>query len=249
MMSGARARFTDPGGYAMAVLLVTLAVMGVAISVAMPVWRTVVQRDKEEELIFRGRQYARAIGLFQRRFANAYPPSFDVLIEQKFLRKKFKDPMSADGEFQILYQGSALALPGGRGTQSTQTGRQAGSGSSAFGAGAGSGAGNRQGGLSTMTTTIGRPGPGPQGGVVGVASKSTDKSIRILDGRSVYNQWQFIWLPTQAPGRGSGANQPGGRGGRGGQPGGVGMPSGPGQGRGRGGGPFGLPGQGPGGGR
>lgn len=241
MMPGSPARPTDQGGYAMAVLLVMLAIMGIALSVAMPLWRTVVQREKEEELIFRGRQYARAIGLFQRRFANAYPPSFDVLVEQKFLRKKFKDPMTEDGEFQVLYQGSAAALPGGRGTQSGTTGGQMGGTSSAFGAGAGPGAGGRQGGLSTTTTIGGRAGAGLQGGVIGVASKSTDKSIRILDGRSKYSEWQFIWLPAAAPGRGGGANQPGGRGGgRGGQPG---MP---GQGR---GGQFEQPGRGPGGGR
>jgi type II secretory pathway pseudopilin PulG len=241
----------------MVVLLVALAIMGVALSVALPVWRTVVQREREEELVFRGRQYARAIGLFQRRFANAYPPSLDVLVEQKFLRKKFKDPMTEDGAFQVLYQGSALAVSGGRGTQAGATGRQMGGGSSASGAGAGSAAGGRQGGFSTTTATGGRGGAGPQGGVIGVASKSTDSSIRIFNGRSQYNEWVFIWQPTAAPGRGGGANQPGGRGGGASQPGGrggreeqggIGMPgAGTGQGRGQGSGRGGgrQPGSGP----
>ena len=90
----------------MVALLVTLAVMSVILGVAMPVWRTVVQREKEEELIFRGRQYARAIQLYQRKYAAAYPASIDVLVEQKFLRKKYKDPMTKSGEFEILYQGT-----------------------------------------------------------------------------------------------------------------------------------------------
>ena len=72
-------------GYAMAALLVTLAVMSVILGVAMPVWRTVVQREKEEELVFRGRQYARAIGLYQRKYAASYPASLDVLVEQRFV--------------------------------------------------------------------------------------------------------------------------------------------------------------------
>jgi type II secretory pathway pseudopilin PulG len=105
MKPGPGPRFTQQRGYAMAALLVTLAIMGVAISVAMPVWRTMVQREKEEELIFRGRQYVRAIRLFQGRYANAYPPSIDTLVEQKFLRKKYKDPMTEDGEFEVLHQG------------------------------------------------------------------------------------------------------------------------------------------------
>jgi type II secretory pathway pseudopilin PulG len=245
----------------MAALLVTLAIMGIAISVAMPVWRTVVQREKEEELIFRGRQYTRAIGLFQRRFANAYPPSFDVLVEQKFLRKKFKDPMTEDGTFEVLYQGSALAVIGARGAQAGTTGRQTGGGSGAFGAGGRSGASGQPGGLSTTFIIGGRGGVGPQGGVIGVASKSTEKSFRILDGRSQYNQWQFIWLPTAGPGRGGGVNQPGGRGGGvnqpGGRAGGVNQPGGRGgemnQPGGRGGrgeqGSFGVPGFGTGRGR
>ena len=59
-------------------------------------------REKEEELIFRGKQYARAIGLFQRKFANTAPPTIDVLVEQRFLRKKYKDPITND-DFQPIY--------------------------------------------------------------------------------------------------------------------------------------------------
>src|SRR5687767_7188517 len=58
-------------GYAMAALLVGLAVMAVVMSVAMPTWSHMIRREKEEELIFRGMQYARAINQYQRKFANA----------------------------------------------------------------------------------------------------------------------------------------------------------------------------------
>ena len=46
-------------GYAMAALLVSIGVMMLLMSVAMPVWRTQAQREKEAELIFRGEQIAR----------------------------------------------------------------------------------------------------------------------------------------------------------------------------------------------
>src|SRR5262245_30749128 len=75
-------------GYAMAALLVAMSIMAIMMTVAMPVWRQIAQREKEEELVFRGQQYARAVGLFERKFANAPPPSIDVLVQQKFLRKK-----------------------------------------------------------------------------------------------------------------------------------------------------------------
>ncbi len=97
-------------GYAMAALLVAIAVMGVAMTVALPAWRQQTQREKEEELIFRGRQYVRAVQLFQRKYAAAYPPDVDLLVRLKFLRKKYTDPMVKDGEFEILYQGSPMAV-------------------------------------------------------------------------------------------------------------------------------------------
>ena len=90
-------------GYAMAALLVSLGVMTVLMSVAMPVWRHQAQREKEAELIFRGEQYARAINLYQRKMGPGnFPPSIDVLVQQRFLRKKYKDPMTEDGEFEII---------------------------------------------------------------------------------------------------------------------------------------------------
>ncbi len=52
-------------GYAMAALLIALAVMAIVMSVAMPVWRHEALREKEAELVWRGEQYARAIALFR----------------------------------------------------------------------------------------------------------------------------------------------------------------------------------------
>src|SRR5260221_3172154 len=109
----------------MVALLIALSIMAILLTVAMPVWKQTAQREKEEELVFRGLQYAHAIGLFQRKFANAYPPSVDALVEQRFLRKKFKDPITND-DFAIIparatgpgaAQGSTC--PGARGATGT----------------------------------------------------------------------------------------------------------------------------------
>jgi type II secretory pathway pseudopilin PulG len=200
-------------GYAMAALLVTLSVMAIVLSVAMPTWSHMIRREKEAELIFRGTQYARAINQYQRKFANASPPSLDVLIEQRLLRKKFRDPLSPDkdGEFQLLYlQNQSTTggpLRGSRGTGSNPAG--------------------------AMTGSIG-PSPTARGAIVGVASKNTGQSILIYKGKNHYNEWQFIGMEmsTQA-GAGAGAGgragpQRGGRqgGGRqgGGREGGMGGP-------------------------
>src|SRR5262245_12129646 len=86
-------------GYAMAALLVALAVMAVLMSVALPVWRHDAQREKEEELIFRGQQYVRAIRLFQSK-TNSLPMRVDDLVQQRFLRKRYKDPITKE-DFEI----------------------------------------------------------------------------------------------------------------------------------------------------
>lgn len=224
-----------PAGYAMAALLVAMSIMAVMLTVAMPVWKQATQREKEEELIFRGMQYAHAIGLFQRKYANAYPPSLDVLVNEKFLRKKFKDPITKD-DFAPVLAG-----------QNTQGGTQVG--------GATTGRGGAQPPTPSPATqpagrggTIGASSPGGPGGgstgggIVGVTSKSKDKSIRLYNGRSHYNEWQFVWVQqVQNAGQGApGATTPGGRG-RGQGPG-TGPGTGPGV-----NGPF--PRGGPGGGR
>ncbi len=183
----------------MVALLVAIAVSGVLISVALPVWRTAIQREREEELVFRGRQYARAIQLYQRKYANAYPPTIEVLVEQRFLRKQYKDPVNKNADFEILYQ-STLAQrmatqSGRRGTPGPTQGRAVQGGAS-------------EGGLVTQGSAFGSQVAGPQGGVVGVASKSTAASIRALEGRTKYNEWQFVWIQPAAAGRAGRRGQP-----------------------------------------
>lgn len=196
-------------GYAMAALLVGMSVMAVLMSALLPVWSHLSTREKEEELVFRGNQYARAIGLFQRKFANTAPPSIDVLVEQRFLRKKYKDPITND-DFQPIYaNGAGLQVPGG-GPTAQRPGQSS--------------------NLSTPAQQTMQAGTGAQGGVIGVTSKSKDESIKVYNGRTHYNEWAFVYLQTaQRPGQsGVGGGIPvglPGQGGRGqqGQPGPFGM--------------------------
>jgi type II secretory pathway pseudopilin PulG len=220
-------------GYAMAALLVVVAVMAIAMSVALPTWRQMVQREKEQELIFRGQQYVRAIQLYQRRFAGAYPPDFDTLVKAHFLRKKYKDPMVDDGVFEIVYQGSMIMPPPGRGGSAGQRGGVTGA-QPAFSFDSRSG-----------TSTQARQIVGPRGGVVGVRSKNTSESIRVYNGATHYNEWRFVYTPTMlGPGQGRPGMGPG-RGGPGGTPPGRGGPGGMGPGRGGPGGQRGGPGDQP----
>lgn len=187
-------------GYAMAALLVGMSVMAVLMSALLPMWTTMATREKEAELIFRGNQYARAIGLFQRKFANTPPPTIDVLVEQRFLRKKYKDPITND-DFQPLYanqammpggpQGGPQGSPGTQGTQPTQ--------------------GTTRPGGQVIQPGFGGAGATTAGGIIGVTSKSKDTSLRVFNGRTRYNEWAFVHVQTsQRPGQpGPGGQAPG----------------------------------------
>ena len=176
-------RLMNDRGYAMAALLVGISVMGVVLSVVLPSWSTLARREREAELVFRGQQYARAVTLFQRKFAGAYPPNLDILLQQKFLRKQYKDPITND-EFVLIPVGDPRALQAGA--------------SVTPGGPAGSAPPQGRGGppLSTQQPQpAGAPAGAPGAGIQGVVSKSTETSLRVFNGRTQYNEWVFIAAP------------------------------------------------------
>jgi len=185
----------------MAGLLVAIAVMGVTLSMVMPTWSTWAKREKEAELIFRGEQYMRAIELYQRRFAGAYPTDMQLLIDQRFLRKAFTDPMTG-GEFDILTQASLQATPSQappetamRGVTPADQDRRTGASPAPF------------------TEAVRGMNQGGGGGIIGVVSSSTETSMALRNGRNRYDEWLFVYLPQAAqPGLGTGEDgsvQPG----------------------------------------
>jgi type II secretory pathway pseudopilin PulG len=216
-------------GYAMAALLVSLAVMAVLMSAALPAWRHLARREKEAELAFRGEQYARAVALYRAKNGNTFPASIDILVQGKYLRKKYKDPMSADGEFRILPVGNPQTPQGGDGRGGTPPPSQG------RGATPPTPAPNNP-----APNAPGQTGSFVSGGIMGVASKSTENSIRIYKGQTRYDLWPFTFNVVNRPG----GNMPGA-----GQPGmgGPGQPTPGGPGRGGRGPGGGLPGPGRGG--
>ena len=210
-------RTRDARGYAMAGLLVMLGVMGILSSMLMPVWNQSAKREREAELIFRGEQYARAVELYQRRYVGANPPDFETLVDQRFLRQLYADPMADDGEFQVIYFSQMAEVQGEPATADRP-------------------------GESTSDATDGARvaepiqfGDGQEGGVVGVVSRSEEESLRVYNGRETYNEWAFVYATstTDAGGlavdggvqparRGPGDAGPGRGPDRSGRPGGVG---------------------------
>jgi type II secretory pathway pseudopilin PulG len=211
-------RGRSEAGYAMAALLVSIAIMGILASMAVPVWRQANQREKEAELLFRAGEYARAIAKFRRKMPNAFPPDIDFLINQRYLRKKYKDPMTKDGEWRIVtpaeLQGAGVPVPPGA-TTPGQTGRQgtpsnSGSTATAFGQSQPASPPTSPPGSSTSsfatTSQAGRT--VNMGPIAAVASKSTEKSIKIYKGRDRYDQW-IVTIDDVAPRHLIGTQQPG----------------------------------------
>jgi len=96
-------------GYILIVMLLFLALMAIGLTVMAPALAQRVRREREIELIHRGRQYARAIRLFYRKFGR-YPGRLEELENTnniRFLRKRFKDPMTPSGQWRLIHYGEA----------------------------------------------------------------------------------------------------------------------------------------------
>ena len=168
-------------GYAMAGMLVAIAVMSVMLAAVVPVWSTWAKREREAELIFRGGQYARAIRLYSARFANAYPPDIETLVDGRFLRKAYRDPMVQDGSFELVTLDSLQVLPG-----MTATASRAGAERGVQGASS----------VAAPFTGTDRGMRDTSGPIVGVRSRSTDAALRQVNGLTTYADWVFT--PTAA---------------------------------------------------
>ena len=70
------------------------------------------QREREEELIFRGTQYGRAVALFHRQFGR-YPTSTKELLQtngMRFLRQEYRDPMDPKGKWRFIHVNASGVL-------------------------------------------------------------------------------------------------------------------------------------------
>lgn len=198
-------------GYIILLLMFSVFVISIGLLVAVPVWQTQIQREKEEELIFRGKQYVEAIRLFQQKKPGAFPREFDELLEEKCIRQLYKDPMTEEGSWNVILLAPGLPARGaqparqrtsafGRRPQRSRTGSQRGRSSvsqSEPARGGGEGFSVQkvliapQEALSSVDN--------PQ--IIGVVSKSTQPSIKIHYQQESYDRWLFYFGqdPTKMP--------------------------------------------------
>ncbi len=88
----------------MVVLIMAVTALTAMTALALQTWTSIAQREREEELIFRGLQYAEAIRVFQRRFGR-YPVRLEELIKVKprCIRQLYPDPMNEDGDWGLIF--------------------------------------------------------------------------------------------------------------------------------------------------
>ena len=98
-------------GYILITLMLSVALMAIAMLIVLPRMQQQIQRDKEQELCHRGSAYMRAIQHYYKKFGR-YPTRIEDLENTnnvRFLRKRYKDPMSRDPQtgkdrdFKILH--------------------------------------------------------------------------------------------------------------------------------------------------
>jgi hypothetical protein len=170
-------------GYALLVILFMAAMVLIALAIAAPRLIHEGQREKEEELIFRGEQWKHAIGLYYKKFGR-YPMKVETsrTNDRGYLRREFRDPMTKDGKWRFVGLGRAAFSSarrihaGGPGVPS------------------GPGIGDKE--KKPPSVGTGEPGSLP---IAGVASRSPAHSIRVYGGATSYSAWEFIYDPAKDP--------------------------------------------------
>jgi type II secretory pathway pseudopilin PulG len=155
-------------GYSLVALVMLIAVLSILATAALPLWSAQIRRDKEEELISRGMQYAEAIRVFQRRFGRL-PLRLEELVEAepRSIRRLWKDPMTGERNWARIFEG----VPTGAFPIDPETGRPM-----------------------NDPDGDGVPGTGETsyvGPIRGVRSQASGEGFQTFLDQTSYNQWEF----------------------------------------------------------
>ncbi len=158
-------------GYMLVAVIVMVALVLIALSVAAPVVAKDLRRQKEIESQHRAQQYVRAIRLFYRK-THTYPANIDALKNTnnvRFLRQEYVDPLTGKSDWKIIHLGEQKTTVKGFFGQELGGIASSGLGSAA---GMASGVGTPIGGGTSSTSTIGATSP-LTGGFQGASITST----------------------------------------------------------------------------
>lgn len=150
-------------GFMLLILVFAVFLITIGLMIAMPVWQTQIQREKEEELIFRGEQYVEAVRLFTQKKPGSFPDSLDSLQKEKCLRRLYKDPMTDHGEWNLILHYRGTTEREGKATEKVLVAPL------------------------RALPSLDRP------QILGVVSSSTEPSIKIYEDQNRYDQWMFFY--------------------------------------------------------
>ncbi|MDR3751809.1 MAG: hypothetical protein P4K94_10030 [Terracidiphilus sp.] len=210
-------------GYVLLAVMFMLAILIISMSVAAPLIKKSIQRDRDVETMQRGKQYIRAIKLYYKKFG-AYPPNIDALVKTnniRFLRKKYIDPTTGKDEWKPIrfgqnktptamgffgqpLAGSTLAGTGTSGGNSLNSSSTTSSGLSSSSSlpnstdTTGTTSTSSADTSSSSTSSTGLTGQSfGGGGIIGFSPASPRQSILVYKKKNHYNEWEFTYDPLQ----------------------------------------------------
>ena len=207
-------------GYVLLAVMLAVTLVLVALSIELPRIAQQIKREKEEELVHRGKDYATAVKRFVHKNGGRYPLSVEQLEDTnhiRFLRKRYKDPMTGESDWKMVHAGEAqinipapkpgLSGPGGTNPGLTGTNppgtnppgaNPPPSGQTQLNPNTGFGQPQAQpggtGNLGSLTTSnIGNGQTVGGGQIIGVASVSKKQSIKEFNDKDHYDEWYFVY--------------------------------------------------------
>jgi type II secretory pathway pseudopilin PulG len=208
-----RSRKSNSGqsGYVLLVVMLAMTFILIAMSIAAPRIAQQIKRQKEEELVFRGKEYAMAVKRFAHKSGGQYPATIEQLENTnhiRFLRQRYKDPMTGDSDWRLVHYGEAQVTipapnPGGlnNSTQPSSLNSSSSSGPANTPANPNSpppttGPNTTQqnsGTGSLVTSNIGNGQTAGGGPIIGVASVNKGQAIKEFNDKDHYNDWLFVY--------------------------------------------------------
>ena len=197
-------------GFTLVGVVVAMAIIVILVAAVGPSIAMILERERETELIFRGKQYARAIMAFQKRYGRL-PNELKEMstLKPRTIRQLWKDPMCNCGDWQVIFAGTPEAAPMGNAAPATNSGLQTQTpvrptrtpadasfgggfgfetptpGAAAFGSGSGPNA------TPTPSSIFGQDAR-KTGPIVGVRTKVHRQAITPWRGRTNTDEWRFI---------------------------------------------------------
>lgn len=113
-----KSEIRNRNGFTYIALLAAIVIIGITLGSAAKSWQNISQREKEEELLFRGNQYRLAIeSYYNYQGRRQFPGTIDALLKderspngKRHLRQQYKDPITGE-DFELvrdMFHGNAI---------------------------------------------------------------------------------------------------------------------------------------------